>query len=98
MYKEYAKDGLEVLTLNLDKPKEANRAEVLRILTEAKSTNVNLLLAPGESQDAWMDRLVTTGVPYVRVYDRSGKVVKVIEDASYPEELDKLIPQLLKQK
>jgi hypothetical protein len=97
MHEKYAKDGLAVVSVNLDDPtdKETRKA-VIEFLKEKKATFTHL--APDEKQTIkkWAEELKLNGIPATDVYDRDGKHVKRIEELD-PEALDKVVGGLLKK-
>ncbi len=97
MHEKYAKDGLAVVSVNLDDPTDKDRRkEVLDFLKAKKATFTNL--APDEKQAIrkWAQELKIDGIPVTDVYDREGKRVKRIEGLD-PKALDEAVGSLLKK-
>jgi beta-glucosidase-like glycosyl hydrolase len=94
MHEQHAKDGLAVVSVNLDAPADKERRkEVLAFLKAKKAAFTNR--APDEKQDLrkWAAELKIEGIPVTDVYDREGKRVKRIEGLD-PKELDEWVGRL----
>jgi hypothetical protein len=79
MHRQYAKDGLVVLSVSVDELKidgeETNaKAVVEKFLRQRGATFPNLLL--DEPQEVWHKKLRVISVPTVFVFNRSGKWVQ----------------------
>lgn len=76
MHDRFAKDGFEVVAVNVDDPRDQKtRDNVVRFLTERlKARFVTLNLDP-KSAD-WEKKLRTNGVPCVFVFNRANLYVK----------------------
>lgn len=100
MHNKYARDGLVVVSLNLDDPAEEEmRKRALHFLESQKATMVNLALAPKQDPEDWFKKLkLDDGLPATSVYDRGGKLVKQFSGGGNHETLEKLVADLLKQK
>lgn len=97
LHERYAKDGLAVISVNLDDPRDkGRRKEALNFLKEQKAFFTNL--APDERQDLrmWAEQLKIDGIPVTDVYDREGKGAKRIEGLD-TEALDEVVGRLLKK-
>lgn len=94
MQKKHAKDGLTVLTVNMDDPKEQERG--LAFLRSAQISLPNY--AYDATDETWLKAMkLEDGItfPYVRIYDRQGKL---IHDATTPhEEVEEKVGELLKK-
>jgi hypothetical protein len=99
MHQTYAKDGLAVVSVNIDDPTdETVRGRVVDFLTSRKATFTNLALAPGEKSDDWFDNKLKldNGIPYAEVYDRQGRRVQTYSGGNKHEQIEKLVVELLK--
>ena len=113
MHRKYAKDGLVVISVNLDplkddegKDKSAEaRDNALGFLKSKNATMTNLLLdAP---QEVWQTRFDMVGPPTIYVFDRQGRWVrfksddeslKVEEKTHHYYEVESLVKKLLAEK
>jgi len=79
MHEKYAKDGLAVVSLNIDDPEEKGIEDKTRdFLAKKHATLTNLALAKGEDYKDWYDNKLnlTEGLPSAAVFDRQGKLVQ----------------------
>jgi hypothetical protein len=97
MHEKHAKDGLAVVSVNLDDPtdKETRKA-VLDFLKDKKAAFTNLAPDGKENRRKWAEELKIEGIPVTDVYDREGKRVKRIEGLDQ-EALDEVVGRLLKK-
>jgi len=92
MHKKYAKDGLEIITVSGEDPKDkgtpAERKKIVARLNELKATwrHVELDSPP----DEWQKKLRVNGVPCIYVFNRNNQFVKKqpVLDAKTDEELE----------
>ena len=92
MHKKYAKDGLEIITVGGEDPKDKDtpgeRKKAVARLNELKATwlHVELDTAP----DEWQKKLKVNGVPVIYVFNRANQFVKKqpILDDKMDEELE----------
>ena len=96
MHKDWAKDGLVVISLSVDDPD--NKIRALDFLKKNAATFQNFLLDDTEeNKDKWEKKLAHTAPPILHVFDRSGKLVKSFEFEK-AEEIDKFVQEVLKAK
>ncbi|MFN4260663.1 MAG: TlpA family protein disulfide reductase [Gemmataceae bacterium] len=96
MQHQWGKDGLIVMTLDLDDPEDMDiRQDVVKFLKDNKITLLNLVIAEGDDLNTWLDKLDVGAFPTTFVYDRDGKLVKRFEGAE-PAEIEKYVQQQLK--
>jgi hypothetical protein len=79
------------LSVSVDEPED--HAKALKFLKKLNATFANYLL--DEKIKVWQDLFDTPGLPAVRVYDQSGKLVGRFEDY---EDVEKLVVKLLESK
>jgi hypothetical protein len=73
MQEKYAKDGLVVMTVNIDDTDD-QRAGAIRFLKAKKPGVVNWMIAPDEKQADWEGKLKLEQFPSTLLYDREGKL------------------------
>src|SRR5262245_1760802 len=105
MRNKYAKDGLVVISVNLDGPLEdkeeskKKREKVETFLKDKKSTLVNVML--DEKDDVWAEKLNIEGLPTVFVFNPEGKIEKRFPNPDAEsfthEDIEKLATKLLKK-
>jgi hypothetical protein len=96
MQKEFGKDGLVVMTVNID-DKEDDRRKAVKFLKDKAFPFVNWMIAPGEKQGDWEDTLKLEQFPSSFLYDREGKQVGHPQ-ALEPKELEDKIKEQLSKK
>jgi hypothetical protein len=96
MQKKFGKDGLVVLSLNIDDEKD-QREGAIKFLEKTQAPFTNFVLAPDEKKDAWDAELKFGGFPLHFVYGRDGKQLHKLEGAE-EEEVDKKVEEALKKK
>jgi thiol-disulfide isomerase/thioredoxin len=97
MHCKYAKDGLAVVSVDLDDPTNPDSLErALDFLKDRNAVFTNLYVDPDEGQK-FFDKLTFAGVPHISIYDRQGNLVKEFEGAGHNDEIDKLVTELLKR-
>src|SRR2546425_7598647 len=97
MHEKHAKDGLAVVTVNIDEPdNKKTREEVVSFLKETKATFSNLVMDAKQKPEALLDKVQVTSFPTTFVYDRTGKLQKKFEGSAH-KEIEKLVVELLKK-
>jgi len=105
MQKKYGKDGVIVLSVQLDSLDERKSlpAKVAKILKDRGADFTTVIL--DEDQDFWQDRLRFTTYPSVFVFNREGKWTQFkSEDKKYKEldpmlrDVDQLVATLVARK
>src|SRR5262245_25802554 len=97
MHEKHAKDGLAVMTVNIDEPEDTKTREaVVSFLKETKEASTKLVLDAKQKPDELLDKVQVTSFPTTFVYDRTGKLRKKFEGASH-KEIEKLVVELLKK-
>lgn len=97
MHKQYQKDGLAAVSLNLDDPAdEATMKLVHDFLKSQKVTFASYVLK--EVQEFWQEKFGIAGPPAVFVFGRDGKLAKKFTGEVKYEEVEKLATELLKKK
>lgn len=95
--KDLGKDGLAVVSVNLDDPKDRKiRDRAVKFLRDSKATFTNLVLAESEDPLAWFERLKIDQIPAALLYDRDGGFVKKFVDPFKHEEVEAAVRRLLK--
>ncbi|MFN4260665.1 MAG: TlpA family protein disulfide reductase [Gemmataceae bacterium] len=94
MRKDHAKDGLEVITVDIDP--ENRRSGAAKWLKDNNIQLTNLIIADGEEEDGFIEKFELGIFPKTFIYDRDGKEVKVFEGGK-PEEIEQVVMDLLKK-
>lgn len=103
MHKNFARDGLAVITVSLDSltetdDKDKTKARVLDFLKRHNANFTNLLL--DEETTFWQEKLRFIGPPCYYVFNRKGKWTQFadgVENIDY-NKVDRLVEALLKEK
>ncbi len=106
MQKQYAKDGLVILSVSLDSPDD--KAKVAQTLRAKQAHFVSLLLTAPNLDELQEKKLGFAAVPAVFVFNRQGKWTRFLaEDKKYAKseslepllrDVDALVAASLKQK
>ena len=102
MHKKYAKDGLAVVSVNVDEDDPKNEADqktrddVVKFLEEKNATFTNLVLPLRVSPSELIKPLDVNSYPTTFVYDRTSKLVKRFEGEAH-KEIEQLVKELLKK-
>ena len=97
MHKEYAKDGLVVISLTIDELDDEKHA--LEFLKKHEATFANYILKDTDAnKDAWEKRWANIAPPIVHLYDREGKKVKTLEGKTEVSGTEAIVKELLKAK
>jgi hypothetical protein len=96
MHDKYAKDGLVVMTVDIDDD-AAEQSKAAAFLKEKKAVFPNWVIAPGEPRDDWEKKFKLEVFPSSYLYDREGKAVQHFEGAEPKEIEDKVKEQLSKK-
>jgi hypothetical protein len=104
MQKKYGKDGLVILSVQLDSLEEKNLKEQVAKILKSKGADFTTVIL-NLDQDAWQKKLGATAYPFVFVFDREGKWIRFVsDDPKYkkPEDMlqaiDKLVETLVAKK
>jgi thiol-disulfide isomerase/thioredoxin len=96
LHQRYADRGLAVLTVSLDNP--SDEADVLRFLHTHRASTENFLSRYGTGTRSFDAFAVNQAIPYLKLYDRQGKLQKIFglggEDLDL-ERIERAIDQLL---
>ena len=96
MQRKYAADGLVAMSVSLDDPHmEGTKEAVLKFLRGKKAAFTNVIL--DESSDFWTSKFDATGPPFTYVFDRQGRWRR-FKGAGHYEEIENLVPKLLKER
>lgn len=97
MHKKYAGQGLTVITVAVDDPRnEKTKASLTKFLKTVNATFTNFIL--DEKEAVWTKKFGIEGIPYIFVFNRDGKY-KRFEAGDIDEELanvEKLVAEYLK--
>ena len=97
LHKEFAKDGLDCISLSVDL--EENLDGALAFLKKHEATVPTYLLWDNDDNKDKLEKTFEhTAPPIIHVFDRRGKKIKTWEGSIKEDEIDKLIQELLKQK
>jgi len=97
MQSKYARDGLAVVSLNMDEPRDVDAQQrALMFLKSTKATFTNLSVDPDDAPN-FFEKLNIGGLPYAQIYDREGKLVTKFE-GRHDAEIEELVTELLKKK
>lgn len=99
MQEKFAKDGLLVVSVNLDDPTDPEARERARKFLESRNANtVNVML--DEKPEVAEKKLVIEGLPTVFVFNREGRYAR-FPNADKPDfdhgDIEKLVTELLKK-
>src|SRR2546423_118206 len=98
MHDKYAKDGLVILAVNLDDPKdEETRAKVGEVLAREKVPFAALAAATKDDIEPIVENWKFTAIPQNVVYGKDGKLAKQLEGANIAE-LTRLVREQLEKK
>src|SRR5262245_29489474 len=98
MHDAYAKDGLVILSMNLDDPKDAEvRAKVGEVLKREKVPFTALGPTAKDDIEPIVEAWKISSIPLNVFYGRDGKLAKKIEGADVAE-LTKVAKELLEKK
>src|SRR5262249_4982870 len=102
MHNKYSKDGLAVVSVNVDDPKDKDTRDiVIGFLKKKRATFTNLVMDPKQAPDKLAGKFKVAGYPTTLVYDREGKLVEKFEGARFRAisrghtEIDELVEKLL---
>jgi thiol-disulfide isomerase/thioredoxin len=98
LQKKYATDGLAVVTVNIDDPKDEDaRQSALQFLQKINAPFINLAK---ESQSAavWEKELTFQYIPHAQVYNRQGELVKEFSGGGKHNQIEELVAKLLQDK
>ncbi len=94
LQRELGDRGLKVFTVSLDDPEDEH--DVLAFLSAHKATTENFRAATGASSQSVEAFGIENGtIPYLRLYDRSGKLHTTFPAPIAPEQIRKAIEDLL---
>jgi hypothetical protein len=98
MHREFAKDGLVVISLDRSEAELSAQDRVLAFLTRQGATFPNYILKDTEeNREALLAKYAIEISPAVALFDRAGKHVRVPDDVS-DEELERTVKELLAAK
>jgi hypothetical protein len=98
MQDTYGKDGLVILSVNLDDPKDAElRPKVVDVLAREKASFSAVAPATKEDIEPIVDNWKVSSIPLNVIYGRDGKVAKRIEGADI-DELKRIVREQLEKK
>jgi thiol-disulfide isomerase/thioredoxin len=92
--RRYADRGLTVLTVSVDDP---GKGEAVRrfLADQAATTTENYLARNGSSSQTFAEFKIENGwIPFLKIYDRTGKLRATISGA-YPDKIDRAVEKLL---
>jgi thiol-disulfide isomerase/thioredoxin len=94
--RRYADRGLSVLTVSLDDPR--NGEAVRRFLADREATTTENFLARNgaSSQTVSEFEIKGGGIPFLKIYDRRGRLRTTISGA-YPDKIDRAVEKLLNE-
>ncbi|MCX7664084.1 MAG: TlpA family protein disulfide reductase [Gemmataceae bacterium] len=96
MYKDYAKEGLVVISLSLDEPDQEK--EVLAFLKKNDADFPNFILKDTEeNKDAWDKRFPFMSPPVMHIFGRDGKLVKSLERQKEIDMIEQMVKEQLKK-
>lgn len=96
MYKDYAKEGLVVISLSLDEPDQEK--EVLAFLKKHDADFPNFILKDTEeNKDAWDKRFPFMSPPVMHIFGRDGKLVKSLERQKEIDMIEQMVKEQLKK-
>lgn len=98
MYAKHQKEGLEVVTVNVnveDRPLEQYEKASLAFLQSIKANFRNQLL--NESEDVWFKKLELASFPAVIVFDRQGRWTRFNDPIKNKDELKRFVEKLLRE-
>jgi thiol-disulfide isomerase/thioredoxin len=100
LHNKHAKEGLAVLSVNLDDPTDAAaRERSIKFLKDQKAPFTNLFIDAAEKPEDWFSRLQIESIPAMFVFNRAGKLEKrYVDEVIKHEEVEKLVTQLLTRK
>jgi hypothetical protein len=96
MQKKLGKEGLVVMTLNVDED-EKQRNDGIKYMEKLKVPFTNWFLAPGEKRDEWDIKLNLGQFPCWFLYDREGKQIEQLSGVEH-EVLDQKVQEILSRK
>lgn len=98
MHREFAKDGLVVVSLDVQQSELKSQDRVLAFLTRQEATFPNYILNDTEeNREALLAKYAIESSPAVALFDRAGKQVRLPDDVS-DEELERTVKELLAAK
>jgi hypothetical protein len=104
MQKKYGKDGLVILSVQLDSLEEKNLKEQVVKIVKSKGADFTTVIL-NASQELWQQKLHATAYPFAFVYNREGKwTLFKSEDEKYKEiedmlkDMEKLVETLTAKK
>ena len=76
--REFADDGLAVISVSMDEPDDSSRERVLKFLQQQQAEFTNLLSKQGGSDEA-MEAFQIEGaaLPHYKLYDRQGNLIRM---------------------
>jgi thiol-disulfide isomerase/thioredoxin len=96
LHQEFAKDGLDCISLSVDL--DDNLSGALKFLKKQKASFPNFILwDTDDNKDLLEPKFAHRSPPIFHVFDRDGKKIKTWEGGVKEDEVDKLIKQLLKK-
>lgn len=90
LHKRYSSDDLAVITVSLDNAD--NRDGVLEFLRRHRANTENYQSAIEGNPDAFDAFDIPIGIPYLRIYDRSGKLLHVV-NGLFTDEIDQAVAE-----
>jgi hypothetical protein len=98
MQQKHGRDGLIIVTVDMDEPTAEARKKANDFLQQVKAQLVNVAIADGEKPDDWFKKWNTEAVPFGLVYDRQGKLAKKFEGGDFePADIERFVLDLLKK-
>jgi thioredoxin-related protein len=98
MHREFAKDGLVAVSLDVNQAELKFKDRVLAFLTRQEATFPNYILKDtDENTDALLTKYNLEATPAIVLFDRAGQRVRLPDDVS-DEELERTVKELLAAK
>lgn len=102
LHRDLAKDGLVVITLDVDTGELAKKAEVLKFLVGQKADCANHIFTGDEDEVyEWQKKYDATATPAAVVFNRKGERVTVPDTGTLKEQMkaeEELVKKLLAEK
>ena len=99
LHRRFADQGLDVVTISLDDPDDPS--PVQRFLEKHEATSENFVSAYGTQESVTQFKIPGGGIPYYRLYDRSGTLRRSFGGGGVTidsAELDRVIQEVLDEK
>ncbi len=97
MHTKHAKDGLAVVTVNIDEPGDKETREaVFGFLKESKAAFQNLVMDAKQKPEKLLDKLGVGEFPTTFIYDRDGKLREKFTGPAH-KKIESLVEELLKK-